>query len=32
MTEPILTKYIREPDCHTLGFYEKTGGGQIVFT
>jgi len=26
MTEPILTRYIREANCHTLAFYEKTGG------
>jgi NADH-quinone oxidoreductase subunit F len=26
MMEPLLTKYIREPNCHTLAFYEKTGG------
>ena len=26
--DPILTKYIREPNCHTLAFYEKTGGYQ----
>jgi NADH-quinone oxidoreductase subunit F len=24
--EPILTRYIREANCHTLAFYEKTGG------
>jgi NADH-quinone oxidoreductase subunit F len=25
---PLLTQYIREPNCHTLAFYEKTGGYQ----
>jgi NADH-quinone oxidoreductase subunit F len=28
--EPLLTKYIREPNCHTLAFYEKTGGYQAL--
>jgi len=28
MTEPLLTRYVREPNCHTLAFYEKTGGYQ----
>jgi len=28
MTEPLLTRYIREPNCHTLAFYEKNGGYQ----
>src|SRR5262245_31666432 len=26
--DPILTRYVREPNCHTLAFYEKTGGYQ----
>src|SRR6187455_380142 len=30
MMEPLLTKYIREPNCHTLAFYEKTGGYQAL--
>jgi NADH-quinone oxidoreductase subunit F len=30
MMEPILTRYIREPNCHTLAFYEKTGGYQAL--
>jgi NADH-quinone oxidoreductase subunit F len=30
MTEPLLTKYIGEPNCHTLAFYEKTGGYQSL--
>ena len=30
MTEPLLTKYIREPNCQTLEFYEKTGGYQAL--
>ena len=28
--EPLLTRYIREPNCHTLAFYEKTGGYQAL--
>jgi NADH-quinone oxidoreductase subunit F len=28
--DPILTKYVREPNCHTLAFYEKTGGYQAL--
>jgi NADH-quinone oxidoreductase subunit F len=24
--DPVLTRYIREANCHTLAFYEKTGG------
>jgi NADH-quinone oxidoreductase subunit F len=28
MTEPLLTKHIREANCHTLAFYEKNGGYQ----
>ena len=30
MTELLLTRYIREPNCHTLAFYEKTGGYQAL--
>jgi NADH-quinone oxidoreductase subunit F len=28
--DPVLTRYIREPNCHTLAFYEKTGGYQAL--
>ena len=28
--EPLLTRYIREPNGHTLAFYEKTGGYQAL--
>ena len=28
--DPILTRYVREPNCHTLAFYEKTGGYQSL--
>jgi NADH-quinone oxidoreductase subunit F len=28
MTDPVLTRYIREPNCHTLAFYEQHGGYQ----
>ena len=28
--DPVLTKYVREPNCHTLAFYEKTGGYQAL--
>ena len=30
MTEPLLTKYVREPNGHSLAFYEKTGGYQAL--
>ena len=30
MTDPILTRYIREPNGHSLAFYEKTGGYQAL--
>jgi NADH-quinone oxidoreductase subunit F len=30
MTDPILTRYVREPNGHTLAFYEKTGGYQAL--
>ena len=30
MIEPVLTRYIREPNGHTLAFYEKTGGYQAL--
>src|SRR5689334_8671604 len=30
MTEPVLTRYIREPNCHTLAFYEQHGGYQAL--
>jgi len=28
--EPVLTRYVREPNAHTLPFYEKTGGYQAL--
>src|SRR5678816_2917834 len=28
--DPILTRYVREPNGHTLAFYEKTGGYQAL--
>ena len=28
--DPVLTRYIREPNSHTLAFYEKTGGYQAL--
>jgi NADH-quinone oxidoreductase subunit F len=28
--DPVLTRYVREPNCHTLAFYEKTGGYQAL--
>ena len=28
--DPLLTRYVREPNGHTLAFYEKTGGYQAL--
>jgi NADH-quinone oxidoreductase subunit F len=28
--DPVLTRYVREPNCQTLAFYEKTGGYQAL--
>jgi len=30
MMEPLLTRYVREPNGETLAFYEKTGGYQAL--